>query len=123
MYVRQKAWLASTPKEMGEPRRAFIAHWWGEEKAATFDVEPGPLRWLIALWHQAGECRLQMGPMGGMLMGFTWGDIRDWVDGAHEQDLAVLFRRGIIELSQAFADVANGARTLEYQAPFDPSKD
>lgn len=116
------AWLASAPKEMRTSRRAWIARHMGEERTAEFDVEPGPLGWLIELWQDAGSCRVEMGPEGGVLLGLGWPEIMAWVEGAGEHDLAPLFRRGIMRLSAAYASEAMAAREVGHPAPYDPGK-
>ena len=107
----------------GRTRRAFIADYLGPERAAEFEVEPGPLGWLLDLWADAGQCRVEFGMAGGILLGLGWAEIVAWIDGAGEHDLAPVFRRGIMALSAAYAEVAMGAREIECQAPWDPGRE
>ncbi len=108
---------------MGEPRRAWIARHHGAAKAAAFDVEPGPLGWLLDLWADAGLTRVEVGPAGVMLLGLGWREIAAWIEGAQEHDLAPLFRRGVMALSEAYAGTAMAAAQIECPAPYDPGKD
>jgi len=117
------AWLASCPSEWkGTSRREMIARFHGDERAAEYDVDPGPLAWLLDLWADAGQCRVEQGPMGAHLRGFDWRDIVAWLDGAQEHDLAPLFRRGIMALSSAYAREAMEAQRVECPAPYDPGR-
>lgn len=117
------AWLTSSPKEMGETRRGWIARHLGKEKAESFDVEPGPLEWLLDLWGDAGQCRVEYTMDGTHLVGLRWPDIVAWIEGAGEHDLAPIYRRAIIDISTAYAQEAMAARDIGCEAPFDPSKD
>lgn len=103
-------------------RRAWITRFLGPEKAAEFDVDPGPLTWLLSLWADAGAVRQEIGPLGAVLLPLGWSEIMAWVEGAGEQDLSPTFRRGIIALSAAYASEAMAAREIESEAPFDPGK-
>lgn len=120
--MRQLAWLASAPKEMGLSRRDWIAKHHGPVVAAGFDVPAGPLRWLVDLWEDAGRTRVEMGPQGVELLGLGWREIAAWIEGAQEHDLAPVFRRGVMALSSAYAQVAMAAVSVECAAPFDPGK-
>lgn len=107
---------------MQPSRRAWIAERLGDERAATFDVEPGPLRWLVDLWADAGLVRQEVGPMGAVLLPLRWVDLIAWLDGAGERDLAPVFRRAILTLSAAYASTATAAQDVKHPAPFDPGK-
>lgn len=107
----------------GLSRRAWIACHVGEAKAASFDVDPGPLSWLIRLWQDSGQVRVEYTMSGGVLVGLGWSDIAAWIDGAGEHDLAPVFRRGVMALSAAYANQAMAARELECEAPWDPGKE
>ena len=122
MHVRQFAWLQSRPEKMPEGRRAKIEQWHGPERAAAYDVPPGPLEWLVDLWHDAGQARVEVGAMGGLLLPLDWRDIAAWVEGAGEHDLSPTFRRAIIQLSAAYAEASMAAQELACPAPYDPSR-
>lgn len=107
---------------MPEGRRNFIARVWGEAKAATFDVDPGPLGWLVGLLDDAGTVRHEFGGMGLVTVGLAWADLVAWLDGAQEHSLSPTFRRAMLLLSAHAADVTNAARELECEAPYDPGK-
>lgn len=100
----------------------WLARHYGEAKAEAFHVDPGPLEWLVDLWRDAGMVRVEIGMSGGVLMGLGWPEIVAWLDGAQEHDLAPVFRRGIMALSDAYARTAMAAREIECEAPFDPGK-
>lgn len=108
---------------MGETRRGWIARHLGKGKADSFEVGPGPLEWLVELWLDAGRCRVEYSMDGAQLVGLGWPEIMAWMDGAGERDLAPIYRRGIIEISAAYAHEAMAARDIGCEAPFDPSKD
>lgn len=107
---------------MPDGRRAFLARFLGEERAAGFEVGPGPLAWLVDLWADAGQARVEMGPMGGVLLGLGWPELVAWIEGAGEHGLAPLYRRGILMLSAAYAGQAMAAREVGCEAPWDPGK-
>lgn len=100
----------------------MIARFHGDERAAEYDVDPGPLAWLLDLWADAGQCRVEMGPMGSSLRGFDWRDIVAWITGAGEEDLAPLYRRAVMQLSSAYAHQAMASMKIECEAPFDPGR-
>lgn len=116
------AWLQSAPKEMPDGRRAFLSRFLGEDRAREFEVEPGPLMWLIELWADAGHVRVEAGPMGLQLLGLGWTEIMAWITGAQEESLAPLYRRGIMQLSAAYAAESMAAREVESPAPYDPGR-
>ena len=103
-------------------RRQFISRHFGAQRAAEFDVSPGPLAWLVDLWQDAGVVKVQMGPMGGQLVGLGWPEMVAWLDGADEHDLAPIFRRAIMQLSAAYASTAMAAQQIECEVPYDPGK-
>ena len=103
-------------------RRAWIADQLGPEKAATYETTLGPLRWLVDLWDDAGQVRAELGPNGLQLWPLGWPEVVAWVEGAGEHNLAPVFRRGVIALSQAYAQTAMAAVKLSCPAPFDPGK-
>ena len=107
---------------MPDGRAAFLRQFLGAERAAAFEVPPGPLGWLVDLWADAGQARVVLGPEGGVLMPLGWPELVAWVDGAQEHSLSPTFRRAILQLSAAYAQVANAAREVECEAPFDPGK-
>jgi hypothetical protein len=107
----------------GESRREAIARLHGEDRAGAYDVEPGPLSWLLDLWQDAGAYRVAFGMAGGVLLALDWPHITAWIEGAQEHDLAPVYRRAIMALSAAYAEVAMAAGELECKAPFDPGKD
>lgn len=85
-------------------------------------MDPGPLEWLVELWRDAGQVRVEFGMGGGVLLGLDWPHLTAWLQGADEWDLAPLYRRGILALSAAYAAQANASREMECEAPFDPGK-
>ncbi len=103
-------------------RAAWIARHLGEERAAAYEVDPGPLAWLVSLWRDAGQARVEYTMSGGHLAALTWPDIAAWVEGAGEHDLSPTFRRAVMDLSAAYAETANAARELGCEAPYDPGK-
>lgn len=107
---------------MGETRRSWIARYLGSARAEEFEVEPGPLAWLVDLWSDAGQARVEFGMAGVVLLGLGWSELAAWTEGAGEHDLAPVFRRGILALSAAYANEAMAAREIESEAPFDPGK-
>ncbi len=106
---------------MPDGRRAFVARAWGEEKAATYDVPPGPLWWLVDLLDDAGTCRREVGGMGEtVLLPLGWRDLHAWTEGAGEHDLSPVFRRALLLLSGAHAATAMAATEVGCEAPYDP---
>lgn len=72
--------------------------------------------------HDAGGLR-RIVTMDGMLHeGLGWPDIVAWIDGAGLHDVPPLFRRGVMLLSQHYADQIDASRELACEAPFDPGK-
>lgn len=107
---------------MGRSRREFIRNFFGQEKAAAFETEPGPLGWLVELWQDSGQCRVEVGMSGVVLLGLGWPEIAAWIEGAGEHDLAPVFRRGVMALSAAYASQAMASREVECEAPWDPGR-
>lgn len=116
--------MSSSPEGMKPTRRDWICEQplLGPERAAAFEVSPGPLEWLVDLWHDAGQARVAMGPTGGVLLPLGWPEIHAWVEGAGEHDLSPTFRRAIILMSNAYAEVVNGANERSFKAPYEPPR-
>lgn len=107
---------------MPDGRRAFLDRFLGPERAAAFDVPPGPFGWLVDLWADAGQARVAFGATGGALLALDWPHLVAWIEGAAEHDLSPTFRRAILTLSAAYAETANAAAEVTCAAPFDPGK-
>lgn len=124
LHVRQLAWLTSRPEKLqGKSRAEMLEQHYGPERLAAYEVDPGPLAWLVDLWRRAGQVRLEFTMAGGVMLPLGWREMVDWIEGAQEHSLAVVFREDIMAISAAFADAATAAKQLECEAPFDPSKD
>jgi hypothetical protein len=103
-------------------RRQWIARHHGEEVAATYDIDIGPLGWLVDLMEDAGAVRIVPTGMGALTTGLGWPEIAAWVEGAGEQSLSPTFRRGVMLLSAHYAAQVEASREMACPAPFDPGK-
>jgi len=115
--LRQEAWLGAVPKDFTLPRREWIARHKGEARLAEYNVQVGPLKWLVDLMHDAGSVGVEFG-MGAAYRGLNWSEIVAWVEGAQMQDVAPFWRRQIMRLSAVYADEMNMAS--EGEAPYEP---
>lgn len=106
---------------MGGTRRDFLRRFHAE-KAEAFEVDPGPLGWLVDLWEESGQVRVENTAEGLALIGLGWPEIAAWIEGAREDDLAPVYRRGVMQLSAAYAAQAMAARDIGCDAPFDPDR-
>lgn len=114
--------MASCPEKLsGWSRAQFILQAHGPKRLAKYNVDPGPLHWLVDLVNDAGPCGLEYTFDGAVLRGLSWRDIRDWVEGSDSHNIGPNWRRDMMFLSQRFAQMAQAAqKNLEQAVPFQP---
>lgn len=83
-------------------------------------VDPGPLSWLVDLALDAGLPKIAYTMNGSHAVGLDWSDIVAWIEGADMQELHGGWRRDIILLSRAYANMSNAAMDFACQVPFEP---
>lgn len=99
-------------------RRDWIARHKGEDRAAAYEVDPGPLRWLVDMVHDAGGVGVITGGMGAVYRGLDWSEIVAWIEGAQLHDVRPFWRREVMRLSAVMAQAMNEAPKAE--APYQP---
>ena len=113
--------MASSPEALkGVTRQAFIAKTHGEHRAAEYLVGSGPLAWLVDLAHDAGLPKVEYTMNGSRAVGLRWPDIVAWIEGSQRHDVHAGWRRDVMLLSQAHANMANAAIEFKCEVPFQP---
>ena len=84
-----------------------------------YEVDPGPLDWLLELLHEAGSVR-QEATMNGMeYLPLSWRELYYWSQ-CTGQDLNPFWMRELMKLSGILAKQITDSFQIECQAPFDP---
>ena len=123
LHLRQMAWLRAQPEKFPLPRREWIARFKGEERAAQYDVDPGPLSWLVEMLYDAGGVTIASAGMSAAHRGLGWPEIVAWVEGAQMHDVRPFWRREIMALSRVFAKALDEMADAEAEAPYQPPEE
>lgn len=105
------------------PRRQWIERHKGKDRAAEYDVEPGPLSWLVEMMFDAGGVVIASVGMSAKNCGLGWQEIVAWVEGAQMYDVRPFWRREMIRLSRVYAKALNETGEAEAEAPYQPPEE
>ncbi|KAF0675069.1 hypothetical protein PMES_02590 [Profundibacterium mesophilum KAUST100406-0324] len=107
---------------MGCSRREWLQRY-APERADAYEVDAGPLRWLVDLMHDAGPVIREHTMAGTRVRGLRWVEIAAWIEGAGMQDLRPFWRRQVKALSAHYAEQIEASSAIECQPPYQPEDD
>lgn len=104
-------------------RGQWIARHHGQGKADEFQVDPGPMSWLLEMLYDAGTIKREWTMNGPETVPLGWAEIVAWIEGSQQHDIAPFWRREVMRLSGEVARQMQISSETACDAPFDPGKD